>query len=328
MNILIIGGAGYVGSHCTRQVIKAGHRPVVLDNLVLGHRQAVPPQVPFYHSDLADQATVRHVLRHEKIDIVMHFAAFTNVGESVSNPVLYYKNNVAKTLALLETMMEENVLKFIFSSTAAVYGIPQTIPITEAAPTAPINPYGQTKLDCENLIASLAHAHGLSSAIFRYFNACGAAENGSIGEAHTPETHLIPNAIRANLGIAPPVNIYGTDYPTPDGTCLRDYVHVDDLARAHIAAFDKLDRPGTLLRFNLGNGRPNSIYEIIQTIEKISGKKTPVIVSARRPGDPPELCADATAARTQLNWRPCYDNIEIIIKTAWTWHISHPNGFC
>lgn len=327
MNILVVGGAGYIGSHCTRQILAAGHRPVVLDSLVLGHRQAVAPEAAFYHGDLADQPLVRQVLRREKIEIVMHFAAFTNVGESVESPLRYYKNNVAKTLALLETMLEEGVRKFIFSSTAAVYGVPKKIPITEDAPKAPINPYGQTKLDCENLLAALAVSHGLSSAVFRYFNACGAAEDGSIGEDHSPETHLIPNIIRATLGLAPPVNLFGDDYPTPDGTCLRDYVHVDDLSRAHIAAFDKLDAPGTRLCLNLGSGRPYSVREIVRAVEKVSGKKAPVVLAPRRAGDPPELCADASAARERLGWKPRFESVEDIIKTAWRWHNSHPRGF-
>ncbi|MDR2844860.1 MAG: UDP-glucose 4-epimerase GalE [Puniceicoccales bacterium] len=327
MNILVVGGAGYIGSHCVRQITAAGHRPVVLDNLIYGHRQAVAPSVPFYQADLADQPFVRQVLRKEKIDLVMHFAAFTLVGESVAEPLKYYKNNVVRTLALLETMLEEGVKKFIFSSTAAVYGMPDKMPITEDAPKAPINPYGQTKLDCENLLSALATAHGLSFAVFRYFNACGAAEDGAIGEDHTPETHLIPNVIRTVLGLDPIFNCFGKDYPTPDGTCLRDYVHVDDLSRAHIAAFTKLDAPGTRLHFNLGLGRPYSVLEIIGAVEKISGKKVPVSFGPRRAGDPPELCADAARARAFLGWKPKFDSIEAIIETAWRWHKAHPKGF-
>jgi UDP-glucose 4-epimerase len=327
MNILVAGGAGYIGSHCTRQIIAAGHRPVVLDNLVFGHRRAVPPTTPFYHGDLGDQPLVRRILRSEKIDIVMHFAAFTLVGESVGDPLKYYKNNVVKTLALLETMLEEGVKKFVFSSTAATYGVPQKLPIHEDTPKAPINPYGQTKLDCENLLAALAAAHGLSFAVFRYFNACGAAADGAIGEDHRPESHLIPNVIRAALGLAPALHLFGTDYPTPDGTCLRDYVHVDDLSRAHIAAFAKLAEPGTKHHFNLGLGHPYSNLEIIRAVEKVSGKKVPVEFGPRRAGDPPELCADASRARTVLDWKPQFDAIEPIIETAWRWHSTHPEGF-
>jgi UDP-glucose 4-epimerase len=327
MNILVVGGAGYIGSHCVRQITAAGHRPVVLDNLIYGHRQAVAPEVPFYQGNLADQAFVRQVLRSEKIDLVMHFAAFTLVGESVGDPIKYYKNNVVRTLALLETMLEEGVKKFVFSSTAAVFGMPDKMPITEDSPKAPISPYGQTKLDCENLLAALAEAHGLSFAVFRYFNACGAAEDGAIGEDHTPESHLIPNVIRAALGETPAIRVFGTDYPTPDGTCLRDYIHVDDLSRAHIAAFTKLDKPGTKLHFNLGLGRPYSVQEIIQAVEKVSGKVVPVVLGPRRAGDPPELCADSTRARSFLGWKPQFEAIDSIIETAWRWHSAHPHGF-
>ncbi|MDR2863270.1 MAG: UDP-glucose 4-epimerase GalE [Puniceicoccales bacterium] len=327
MNILVVGGAGYIGSHCTRQITVAKHRPVVLDNLIYGHRKAVAPEVPFYQGDLADQALVRHILRTEKIDLVMHFAAYTLVGESVAAPIKYYKNNVVRTLALLETMLEEGVRKFIFSSTAAVYGMPDKIPVTEDVRKAPISPYGQTKLDCENLLAALATAHGLSFAVFRYFNACGAAEDGTIGEDHFPETHLIPNAIRAVLGLDPALNVFGADYPTPDGTCLRDYVHVDDLSRAHIAAFDKLDKPGTQLHFNIGLGHPYSVQEIIKAVETVSGKKVPVTFGPRRAGDPPELCADATRVRAALGWKPHFNSIESIIESAWRWHSINPKGF-
>jgi UDP-glucose 4-epimerase len=327
MNILVVGGAGYIGSHCVRQIVAAGHRPVVLDSLIYGHRQAVAPEIPFYQGDLADQPFVRQVLRKEKIDLVMHFAAFINVGESVTDPLKYYKNNVVATLRLLETMLEENVKKFVFSSTAAVFGMPDKMPITEDVTKMPINPYGQTKLDCENLLASLAVAHGLSFAVFRYFNACGDAVDGTIGEDHFPETHLIPNVIRAALGLAPTIKVFGTDYPTPDGTCLRDYVHVDDLARAHIASFNKLDKPGTQLHFNLGTGRPYSVLEIIKAVEKVSGKKVPVEYGPRRAGDPPELCADATKAREFLGWKPQFDTVESIIETAWRWHSTHPKGY-
>ncbi|MDR2429341.1 MAG: UDP-glucose 4-epimerase GalE [Puniceicoccales bacterium] len=327
MNVLVVGGAGYIGSHCTRQIIAAGHHPVVLDNLSSGHREAVAIGTPFYHGDLGDQALVRQVLRREKIDIVMHFAAFIEVAESVAMPIRYYKNNVVKTLALLETMMEEDVRKFIFSSTAAVYGMPETMPITEGVKKAPINPYGQTKLDCENILSALAVAHGLGFAVFRYFNACGAATDGAIGEDHAPETHLIPNVIRSALGLAPVIKVFGTDYPTPDGTCLRDYIHVDDLSRAHIAAFDRIGTPGTQLHFNLGTGHPHSVMEIIGAVEKLSSKKVPVEFAPRRAGDPPELCADATCARTALGWKPLFTSIESIIETAWRWHSAHPSGY-
>jgi len=328
MNILVVGGAGYIGSHCTRQILKSGHRPVVLDNLIYGHRRAIAAGVPFYQGDLGDQPFVRQVLRTERIDIVMHFAAYINVGESVTAPVKYYKNNVVRTLALLETMLEENVRRFVFSSTAAVYGIPEKTPIAETAPKQPINPYGQTKLDCENILAALARAHGLSYAVFRYFNACGAAGDGSIGEAHSPETHLIPCVINAALGrTGAPLKINGNDYPTPDGTCLRDYIHVDDLSRAHIAAFTHLDAPGTAFTYNLGAGKPFSNLEIVRAVERVTGKKVPFTFAPRRIGDPPALYADTSRVRAELGWTPHFTNIEDIIASAFRWHSEHPNGF-
>lgn len=327
LNVLVVGGAGYIGSHCVRRIIAAGHRPVVLDSMIYGHRKAVPAHVNFHQGDLADQPFVRDVLRREKIDVVMHFAAFINVGESVTDPLKYYKNNVVATLKLLETMLEEGVKKFVFSSTAAVFGIPEVMPIREDAAKQPINPYGQTKLDCENILAALAVSHGLSYAVFRYFNACGAAEDGTIGEDHTPESHLIPNVIRAALGLAPSIKVFGTDYPTPDGTCLRDYIHVDDLARAHIASFSRLEKPGTALTYNLGTGKPISVLEIIRAVEKVSGKNVPVEFGPRRAGDPATLCADATKARAELGWTPKFDTVEPIIETAWRWHSTRPDGY-
>ncbi len=327
MNVLVVGGAGYIGSHCVRQLAAAGHRPVVLDNLVFGHRAAVGPEVPFYQNDLGDEAVVGRILSEEKIDIVMHFAAFAYVGESVNDPLKYYFNNVVATLQLLRVMLAKGVKKFVFSSTCATYGVPERMPIVESMPQAPINPYGQTKLDMENTLKSLAHAHGLSFAAFRYFNAAGAAVDGSIGEDHTPESHLIPLAIGAAMGLRPPLQVFGTDYPTPDGTCLRDYVHVDDLSRAHIAVFDRLATPGSVSFFNLGTGRPTSVLEVIRAVEKISGKKVPQVMAPRRPGDPPALYADSAKAVGELGWKVQYPDIESIVATAWKWHAAQPKGF-
>lgn len=327
MNVLVVGGAGYIGSHCVRQLTVAGHRPIVLDNMVFGHRAALAPDVPFYEGDLGDSELVGRVLIEEKIDLVMHFAAFAYVGESVTDPLKYYFNNVVATLRLLETMLSEGVTKFVFSSTCATFGIPQSMPITEDLPQAPINPYGQTKLDIENALKALAHAHGMSFAAFRYFNAAGAAEDGTIGEAHDPESHLIPLAIDAALGRRPPLKVFGNDYPTPDGTCLRDYVHVDDLSRAHIAVFDQLDTPGTGLFYNLGTGTPTSVLEVIQAVENVSGKKVPYEMAERRAGDPPALYADSSKAKTQLGWEVKYPSIEPIVASAWAWHEKHPDGF-
>jgi UDP-glucose 4-epimerase len=327
MNVLVVGGAGYIGSHCVRQLIAAGHRPVVLDNFVYGHRGALTPGTKLHDGNLGDEAFVGRVLREEKIDVVMHFAAYCYVGESVTAPMKYYFNNVVATLHLLNAMLDAGVKKFVFSSTCATFGIPASLPIHENLPQAPINPYGQTKLDVENVLKALAHANGLSFAAFRYFNAAGAAEDGTIGEDHDPETHLIPVAIDVAVGKRPHLDLFGTDYPTPDGTCLRDYVHVDDLSRAHIAVFDKLGKPGTQLFYNLGTGRPTSNREVIRAIEKVTGKKVKVVESPRRAGDPPALYADSQKAQQELGWKVKFGDIESIVETAWRWHSSHPNGY-
>ncbi len=327
MNVLVVGGAGYIGSHCVRQLVAAGHHPVVLDNLIFGHRAAVAKDITFYPANLGNESEVGRILRKEKIDLVMHFAAYAYVGESVTDPLKYYFNNVAAPLHLLRSMMAAGVKKFVFSSTCATYGIPDKMPLVETMPQAPINPYGQTKLDIENALKSFASAYGLSFAAFRYFNAAGAAEDGSIGEQHNPETHLIPLLIDAAVGKRENVQIFGTDYPTPDGTCLRDYVHVDDLSRAHIAVFDKLDKPGTALFYNLGTGTPTSVLEVIKAVEKVTGKKVPTVIAPRRAGDPPALYADSTKAITELGWDIQYKTIESIVATAWKWHSEHPDGF-
>ncbi|HAV14047.1 MAG TPA: UDP-glucose 4-epimerase GalE [Opitutae bacterium] len=327
MNVLVVGGAGYIGSHCVRQLQAAGHHPVVLDNLVFGHRESIRPEVPFYECDLGDRDAVGKILRDESIELVMHFAAFAFVGESVTEPRKYYENNFVATLRLLESMLDNGVKKFVFSSTCATYGEPETLPIVETLQQAPINPYGQTKLDVENCLKSFAHAYGLSFAAFRYFNAAGAAADGSIGEDHTPETHLIPLVIDAATGRRENIKIFGTDYPTPDGTCLRDYVHVDDLSRAHIAVFDKLDIEGAAHFYNLGTGRPSSVREIIEAVEVVTGLKVPVVEDERRAGDPPALYADASKAQRELGWQVQYPNVKEIIKTAWRWHEKNPSGF-
>ena len=327
MNVLVVGGAGYIGSHCVRQLVAAGHRPVVLDNLVFGHRSAVCAEIPFYDADLGNQEIVGQILRDESIELVMHFAAFAYVGESVTEPRKYYNNNFVATLRLLETMLDNGVKKFVFSSTCATYGEPQSLPIVEMLPQAPINPYGQTKLDVENCLKSFAHAYGLSFAAFRYFNAAGAAEDGTIGEDHQPETHLIPLVFDAATGRRDHIKIFGTDYDTPDGTCLRDYVHVDDLSRAHIAAFEKLETPGASHFYNLGTGRPNSVREIIDAVEAVTGLKVPVIEDDRRAGDPPALYADSSKAQNELGWEIKFTEVKEIIETAWRWHQAKPDGF-
>jgi UDP-glucose 4-epimerase len=327
MNILVVGGAGYIGSHCVRQLLAAGHRPVILDNFVYGHRKAVPAGVSLHEGNLGDAPFVRRVLEAERIDAVMHFAAYCYVGESVTDPMKYYFNNVVATLHLLQAMRDAGVRRFIFSSTCATFGVPATLPIHENLPQAPINPYGQTKLDIEQVLKALAVAHGLSFAVFRYFNAAGAAEDGSIGEDHAPETHLIPLAIDVATGRRPHLQLFGIDYPTPDGTCLRDYVHVDDLSRAHIAACTRLDAPGTQLFYNLGTGRPTSNREVIAAVEEITGRPVRVVEAPRRAGDPPALFADSAQARRELGWGVKFPDIKSIVATAWKWHQAHPAGF-
>ncbi|PQV62744.1 UDP-glucose 4-epimerase [Abditibacterium utsteinense] len=326
MKVLVVGGAGYIGSHCVRQLVAANHQPVVLDNLVYGHRGAVSSEIPFYEAELGDEKAVREILQKEGIEVVMHFAAYAYVGESVSDPLKYYFNNTAATYHLLQAMLDCNVKKFVFSSTCATFGDVEP-PIVEDMPQNPINPYGQTKLDVEHALKNVARASGLSFAAFRYFNAAGAASDGAIGEDHKPETHLIPLVFDAATGRRENIQIFGTDYPTPDGTCLRDYVHVDDLSRAHIAVFDKLETPGAQLFYNLGTGTPTSVREVIEAVEKVTGLKVPTVEKERRAGDPPALYADATKAKTELGWTVQYPSILPIVETAWKWHQSHPNGY-
>jgi UDP-glucose 4-epimerase len=327
MNVLVVGGAGYIGSHCVRQLIAQGHRPVVVDNLVYGHRAAVARSVPFYKADLGDGKAMRAILKKHRIELVMHFAAYCYVGESVTAPLKYYQNNLAAPLNLIEAMLETGVKKFVLSSTCATYGVPDRLPLTEDHPQRPINPYGESKLYLENVLKALARSDELNFAVLRYFNAAGAALDGAIGEDHDPETHLIPLAIAQVLGQVPRLEVFGTDYPTPDGTCLRDYVHVDDLARAHILVFDKLKKPGTQLYYNLGTGAPSSVREVIAAVEKASGKKVKVKFSARRAGDPPALYADNKKAIRELGWRIEYPELGQIVNSAWAWHRANPKGF-
>lgn len=327
MNILVVGGAGYIGSHCVRQLLLAGHTPIILDNLIYGHAAAIPEGCAFFNEDLGNRAAVATILAEEQIDVVMHFAAYINVGESVNDPLKYYENNVGNTIQLLLAMKDAGVSKFVFSSTCATYGDPETLPLLEDMAQAPINPYGATKLHVEHILQDLARSGEISSAVFRYFNASGAAEDGQIGEDHFPETHLIPLAIAAATGQRPALKIFGTDYPTPDGTCLRDYIHVDDLSRAHIAAFQKLEEPNTFVHYNLGTGKPSSVREILNAVEKVTGLPVPAEEDERRAGDPPSLYADNTKAREELNWEPLFMDVQSLIASAWKWHQSHPNGY-
>ena len=327
MKILVLGGAGYIGSHCVRQMIAAGHQPVVVDNLVFGHRGALAPGIPFYRGDMGDESFMASILQREQIEVVTHFAAFAYVGESVEDPLKYYLNNVAGTLHLLQAMKRAGVNKLVFSSSCTTFGIPDSLPIAESHEQAPINPYGQTKLDIETLLLSLAKVEDFRFVVLRYFNAAGAAEDGTIGEDHDPETHLIPLAIAAAMGKVRALKLFGDDYPTPDGTCRRDYVHVDDLARAHIAAVEKLQRPGARFFLNLGVGKPHSVREVIDAVEQVSGIEVPVELAGRRDGDPPTLFADPSLAKDILGWEVKFPHLEDIVATAWKWHSTHPDGF-
>jgi UDP-arabinose 4-epimerase len=323
--VLVTGGAGYIGAHACKALSEAGYRPVVYDNFVHGHQDAVR-WGPLEEGDTADQARLGEVLAAHRPAAVMHFAAFTAVGESVADPGKYYRNNVAGTLGLLEAMIAHGVDRFVFSSTAATYGLPERVPITEDEPNQPINPYGRSKLMVEQMLADFAAAHGLKSAIMRYFNAAGASPQGEIGESHDPETHLIPLALDAAAGRGPPLTLFGEDYPTPDGTCIRDYIHVGDLADAHVLALDRLDASEGTRVFNLGVGAGVSVREILDAVERVTGKTVPHRIGPRRPGDPPVLVADASRARRELGWTPRLSDIDTIVGTAWNWHQRSGNG--
>jgi UDP-arabinose 4-epimerase len=317
VSILIVGGAGYIGSQTAKRVAQAGLKPVVFDNLVHGHDWAVK-WGPLVEGDLADSALLRRVLDEHQVTAVVHFAAYAYVGESVTNPRKYFRNNVAGTLNLLDAMLDQGVRDIVFSSTCATYGDPVRLPIDEGHPQQPVNPYGESKLAVERALHWYQRAYPLRFAALRYFNAAGADPDGEIGEDHDPETHLIPLAIGAALG-GRALEIYGTDYPTPDGTAVRDYIHVQDLADAHIAALDRLREGASNLFVNLGTGRGHSVREVIAAVEKVSGKKVPVRESGRRAGDPPALVADARLAADVLRWKARIPNIETIVEHAWRW---------
>jgi len=326
MRIFVTGGAGYVGSHCARYLAAHGHEVVVYDNLVYGHRAAVPADIRFVEGDLGDAVALTAALTAGRFDAVMHFAAFTYVGESVEQPLKYYRNNVANTLILLNACRAFGVSRFVFSSSCATYGEPEQVPIIEATPRNPINPYGRSKLIVEWMLEDSAAAWGLGSCALRYFNACGAASDGSIGEDHDPETHLIPIVLQVALGQREKVTIFGRDYDTPDGTCIRDYIHVEDLATAHRLAIEAIE-PGVALALNVGTGVGNSVRAIIDAAGRVTGRRIAAEEGARRPGDPPRLVADARRIRAALGWEPAYTKIEDIVASAWRWHESHPNGF-
>ncbi|MBA2453671.1 MAG: UDP-glucose 4-epimerase GalE [Chloroflexia bacterium] len=319
MKILVTGGAGYIGSHTAKALARAGHQPVVFDNLSFGHRWAVR-WGPLVEGDLSDKALLRSVLETHEIDAVIHFAASAYVGESMQNPRKYFRNNVVNTLNLLDAMMDAKVKKIVFSSTCATYGDPQELPITERHPQKPVNPYGDSKLFVEQMLKWYGHAYGLHWTALRYFNAAGADPDGAIGENHTPETHLIPLAIQAAMGLRPYLEVFGTEYPTPDGSAVRDYVHVNDLADAHIRALGHLLDGGDNLALNLGTGNGYSVREVIATVERVSQKSVPVRLTLPRAGDPAELIADASEARRVLGWRPVFNDLESIVRSAWNWH--------
>ncbi|MBI1914005.1 MAG: UDP-glucose 4-epimerase GalE [Planctomycetes bacterium] len=325
MRILVTGGAGYIGSHAVRLFLSRGHDVWVYDNLSLGHRAAVPCD-RLLVADLAEVHRLDHALLQHRIEAVVHFAAFAFVGESVRDPGKYYQNNLVNTLQLMECMRRHGIARFVFSSTCSTYGLPLRVPITEDEPQKPINPYGNGKLAVERALADYAAAYGWGYAALRYFNAAGASPDGTIGEDHDPETHLIPLAIQAAMGQRPHLEIFGTDYPTPDGTCIRDYIHVDDLAEAHLLALETLG-PGKELRLNLGIGRGASVREVVKTIEEVTGRLVPIKEGPRRPGDPPELVASSEKAQRELGWRPRYTELRPIIETAWNWHRKHPKGY-
>lgn len=324
--VVVTGGAGYIGSHAVRALVDAGHAVAVLDDLSAGHEQSVPAGVPLVRAGIHDVAAVRQLLVAHRADAVMHFAAWLAVGESVQKPIDYYQNNVVGTLGVLAAMRDAGVKRFVFSSTCAVYGEPERVPIVETLAKQPINAYGETKLTIERALPHLARAYGLQWVALRYFNAAGAHPSGTIGEDHDPELHLIPLAIRAATG-GPPLMVFGEDYPTPDGTCLRDYIHVCDLAEAHLRALAALERGGPSAAYNIGTGTPQSVRAVIDTVSRVVGAPVAWIAAPRRPGDPAMLYAASDLAQRELAWTPRYADLEVIVRHAWQWHSTHPRGY-
>lgn len=321
MNVFVTGGAGYIGSVCVEELLKAGHRVTVYDNLSEGHRSAVDPAAPFIQGCLSEKVRLAESIKTAGAEVIIHFAAHSIVGESMVNPGKFFRNNVAYGLNLLDAAVEQGVRKIVFSSTCATYGMPERVPMSEDLPQRPINPYGESKLAFEKMLRWYRQIHGLEFVAFRYFNAAGASPR--FGEHHRVETHLIPNVLKVALGQVPVCPIFGSDYPTPDGTCCRDFIHVIDLAQAHILAMT----PGTEGFYNLGNGDGYSVREVIQMCEKVSGIPIPVIAKPRRPGDPPRLVAAADKAFSELKWRPQYPRLEQMVGSAWAWHQQHPHGY-
>ncbi|MCS6776223.1 MAG: UDP-glucose 4-epimerase GalE [Chloroherpetonaceae bacterium] len=320
--ILVTGGAGYIGSHYVQYAREQGEALVVLDNLVYGHREAVPPDVPFYEGDMGDRALLDRIFSTHRIDAVVHFAAYAYVGESVQQPARYYQNNTVAALTVLEAMRAHHVPYFVFSSTCATYGNPQYVPIDERHPQDPINPYGESKLFVERILRAYDQAYGLRYVALRYFNAAGADPQGRIGESHDPETHLIPLVLQVAKGVRESVSIFGTDYDTPDGTCIRDYIHILDLAQAHAQALDRLRAGAPSDVYNLGTEQGYSVREVIAMCERVTGRPIRAVESPRRAGDPPRLVASASKARTQLDWKPRFQDLEEIVRTAWNWECN------
>jgi len=327
MAILVLGGAGYIGSHTVYELIDAGRDVVIADNLETGHIEAVHPKAKFYQGDIRNREFVDSVFESEQIDGVIHFAANSLVGESMTNPLKYYDNNLCGTKVLLESMVAHGIDKIVFSSTAATYGEPERVPILETDKTEPTNCYGETKLSMEKMFKWVGKAHGLRFVSLRYFNACGAHVSGQIGEAHNPESHLIPLILQVPNGQRDFISIFGDDYDTKDGTCIRDYIHVTDLAQAHILAMDYLMNGGESNIFNLGNGVGFTVKEVIDTARKVTGHPIPATITPRRAGDPAQLIASSEKAKTVLGWHPEHADLEEIIANAWNWHKNHPHGF-
>lgn len=321
MNVFVTGGAGYIGSVCTEELLNAGHQVTVYDNLTEGHRSAVDSRAKFVFGKPEVEGDILNAVKSAKPDAILHFAAFIIVGESMTNPQKYFQNNFVNALKLADAAVECGVKKIIFSSTAAIYGLPERVPITEDFPQQPVNPYGESKLMFEKALLWYQQIYKLEFIAFRYFNAAGASEK--FGEHHRIETHLIPNVLAVALGQKPQCDIFGTDYPTPDGTCVRDYIHVRDLAQAHILGL----QPGKTGFYNLGNGDGYSVREVISTCEKITGKKIPAVEKPRRAGDPPRLVASAEKTIRELGWKPQFPKLEDIVQTAWAWHKKNPNGY-
>lgn len=327
MNVLVCGGAGYIGSHTVYELIERGHSVVVVDSLIKGHKAAVHNDAKFYLGDIRDEEFMDKVFKENNIDAVIDFAAFSLVGESVNEPFKYYENNVYGTLKLLETMERAGVKKIVFSSTAATYGEPENDIIVESDKTNPTNPYGETKLTVEKMLKWADNAYGIKFVALRYFNAAGAHISGKIGEDHSPETHLIPIILQTALGQREKMFIFGDDYDTPDGTCVRDYIHVTDLADAHIKALEKLFKTNESGIYNLGNGKGFSVKEVIEKAKKVTGKEFKVEIEARRNGDPSTLIASSEKAIKELGWKPKFNTLDKIIETAWNWHKDHKNGY-